>query len=253
MLLLSLFILMLKLSQWQPIQAGFSVHLTYSHDFLIHTWLQPFPYFFNLYACFVFPASLLISLCISGTFCGRWYLETKMWVHGYILKKTLNILKITFQLQLLQNIGYICHVVWYILEPILYPIICTSPFSLLVTTSLFSIFVSLFFFCYVCVLSHSVTQLFQLFANLWTIAHQVPLSMGFSRQEYWRGLPCPPPEDLPDLGIEPASPALAGGFFATSATWEAPFLLYSLVFFFFYSTYKRYHTVFVFLCLTYFT
>jgi len=48
--------------------------------------------------------------------------------------------------------------------------------------------------------------------------------MGFSRQAYWSGLPCPPPEDLPDPGIKPApfiSPALAGGFFTTSATWEA--------------------------------
>ena len=49
--------------------------------------------------------------------------------------------------------------------------------------------------------------------------------MGFSRQEYWSGLPCPPPGDLPDPGIEPVpimSPALAGRFFTTSATWEAP-------------------------------
>ena len=52
--------------------------------------------------------------------------------------------------------------------------------------------------------------------------HQSPLSMGFSRQEYWSGLPFPPPGDFPDAGIEPASPALAGGFFTTSATWEAP-------------------------------
>ena len=50
----------------------------------------------------------------------------------------------------------------------------------------------------------------------WTAARQAPLSMEFSRQEYWSGLPCPPPEDLPDPGIEPESllsPALAGGFF----------------------------------------
>ena len=56
------------------------------------------------------------------------------------------------------------------------------------------------------------------------IAHQAPLSMGFSRQEYWSGLPFPSPGDLLDLGIEPASlksPALAEGFFTTSATWEA--------------------------------
>ena len=59
-----------------------------------------------------------------------------------------------------------------------------------------------------------------LFATLWTIACQAPLSMGFSRQEYWSGLPCSPPGDLPDPGIEPTSlmsPALAGGFFTTSA------------------------------------
>ena len=42
-------------------------------------------------------------------------------------------------------------------------------------------------------------------ATSWTRAHQAPLSMGFSRQEYWSGLPCPPPGDLPDPGIEPAS------------------------------------------------
>ena len=47
----------------------------------------------------------------------------------------------------------------------------------------------------------------QLFATPWTIGHQVPLSMGFFRQAYWSGLPFPPPGDLPDPGIEPASPA----------------------------------------------
>ena len=45
----------------------------------------------------------------------------------------------------------------------------------------------------------------QPFATLWTIAHQAPLSMGFSRQEYWSGLPCPPPGDLPDPRIKPMS------------------------------------------------
>ena len=43
------------------------------------------------------------------------------------------------------------------------------------------------------------------FATIWTIAHYIPLSMGFSRQEYWSGLPCPPPGDLSNPGIEPAS------------------------------------------------
>ena len=63
-----------------------------------------------------------------------------------------------------------------------------------------------------------------LFVTLWTVARQAPLSMGFSRQEYGKGLPCPPPEDLPDPGIEPESPkspALAGRFLTTSTTWEA--------------------------------
>ena len=63
----------------------------------------------------------------------------------------------------------------------------------------------------------------QLFATIWTVAHQSPLSMGFSKQEYWSGLPCPPPADLPNPGIEPAflmSPALTVRFFTTSATWQ---------------------------------
>ena len=56
-------------------------------------------------------------------------------------------------------------------------------------------------------------------------ACQAPLSMGFSRQEYWTGFPCPPPRDCPNLGIELMSlmsPALAGRFFTTIITWEAP-------------------------------
>ena len=51
---------------------------------------------------------------------------------------------------------------------------------------------------------HSFTRV-QLFAMLWTVALQAPLSMGFSRQEYWNGFPCPPPGDLPNPGTEPVS------------------------------------------------
>ena len=61
----------------------------------------------------------------------------------------------------------------------------------------------------------------QLFVTLQTVAHQTPLSMGFSRQEYWNGLPCPSPADLPDTGIKPSSlmsPTLALEFFTTSTT-----------------------------------
>ena len=64
----------------------------------------------------------------------------------------------------------------------------------------------------------------QLFAALWTAAHQAPLSMGFSRQENWSGLPRPSPGDLPAPETEPASlksPASAGTFFTASDTWEA--------------------------------
>ena len=72
-------------------------------------------------------------------------------------------------------------------------------------------------------LIHSVHVL--LFATPWTIVCQAPLSMGFFRQEYWSGLPWPPPRDPPNPGIEPGSPALAVWFFSTSTTSEPPSLL----------------------------
>ena len=68
----------------------------------------------------------------------------------------------------------------------------------------------------------------RLFTTLWTVAGQDPLSMGFSKQEQWSQLPCPPSEDLPDPRIKPTSPvspALADRFFISSATWEAPTLI----------------------------
>ena len=55
----------------------------------------------------------------------------------------------------------------------------------------------------------------QPFVTPWTVACQVPPSTGFSRQEYWSGLPFPTSVDLPEPGIKPTSPALAGGFFTT--------------------------------------
>ena len=77
-------------------------------------------------------------------------------------------------------------------------------------------------FLHVCMLS--CQNGVQLFTTLWTVAHQAPLSMGFSRQEHWSGLPGSPPGDLSNPGIKPTSlmsPALAAGFFTTNATWEA--------------------------------
>ena len=61
------------------------------------------------------------------------------------------------------------------------------------------------------------------FAAPWTVVYQTPLSMGFSRQEYWNGLPFPTPGDLPDSETEPESPGFAGRFLTTSTTWEAIF------------------------------
>ena len=78
-----------------------------------------------------------------------------------------------------------------------------------------------------CMLSHFTL------APQWTAAHQAPLSMGLSRQEYWSGLPCPSPGNLPDPGIKPMSllsPALASRFFTTSATWEAAYPITFTVF-----------------------
>ena len=66
----------------------------------------------------------------------------------------------------------------------------------------------------------------RLAATPWTVSREAPLSMGFSRPEYWSGLPCPLPGDLPNPGIKPMSlmsSALAGRFFTTSATWGAPY------------------------------
>ena len=78
---------------------------------------------------------------------------------------------------------------------------------------------------YNCVCMRSHLSCLRLFATLWTVAHQAPLSMGLPRQEYWSGLPFPSAGDLPHPLIEPTSltsPALAGEFFTTIATWEAP-------------------------------
>ena len=75
---------------------------------------------------------------------------------------------------------------------------------------------------YTCMLS--CFSCIRLFVPLWIVVHQAPLSMGFSSQEYWSGLPCPPSGDLPDLGTETASlisPDQAGGFFTTNAIREA--------------------------------
>ena len=84
-------------------------------------------------------------------------------------------------------------------------------------------------FWYLCVCAESLQSC--LSVTPWTVAHQAPLSMGFSRQEYWSGLPCPPPGDLPDPGIKCMylmPPALAGGFFTTNSPGK-PTLVYTLL------------------------
>ena len=76
------------------------------------------------------------------------------------------------------------------------------------------------------VLSHF--SCIQLSATLWIVAHQAPLSMGFSRQEYWSGLPCPPPRDLPNPEIKPASQisCIDRWVLYHWATWEAHLINY---------------------------
>ena len=69
----------------------------------------------------------------------------------------------------------------------------------------------------------------QLFVTPWTVASQAPLSMGFPRQEYWRGLLFPSPGDLPNPGIKPAFPALAGGFFTTEPPGKLSFWFTALL------------------------
>ena len=63
----------------------------------------------------------------------------------------------------------------------------------------------------------------------WSAAHQAPLSMGFSRQEHWSGLPCPPPGNLPDPGVELESPTLAGGFTTAELPGKPYFSLHELI------------------------
>ena len=73
----------------------------------------------------------------------------------------------------------------------------------------------------------------RLSVTLWTVAHQAPLSMGFLRQEYWSGLPCPSPGNPPDPEVKPASltsPVLASGFSTISTTWEAWVFVYFVLF-----------------------
>ena len=86
-----------------------------------------------------------------------------------------------------------------------------------------------------------------LFEAPWTVARQTPLSMGYSRQEYWSGLPCPPSGDVPDAGIKSLSlmsPALVGRFFTTSAVWKALLLSYLLSFSFCLWLMAPYHLLF---------
>ena len=94
----------------------------------------------------------------------------------------------------------------------------------------------------VCILNRSSHV--WLFTTSWTVACPAPLSMGFSRQEYWSGLPCPPSGDPPDPGIKPSSltSALESRFFTTSANWEACYISISV------STFLYTHTYILLLC-----
>ena len=95
----------------------------------------------------------------------------------------------------------------------------------LLSCILYSFLLKSGYFEYVCDDAY-LLSLVWLFAALWISAHQALLSMGFFRQEYWSGLPFPPPRDLPDQRIEPkcpVCPALAGRFFTCWAIGEAAY------------------------------
>ena len=92
-------------------------------------------------------------------------------------------------------------------------------------------YMEVFFVC-VCVFVSALSRFgcVQLFATLWTVAHQAPLSMGSFRQECWAGLPFPTAGDLSHTGIEPISLALAGGFFIA----ESPYAFLKAIYTMFY-------------------
>ena len=103
-------------------------------------------------------------------------------------------------------------------------IVCVSPQQLIAKRYKGLLVLFLQYLC-LCVLSQFSHV--QLFATLWTVACQTPLSMGFSRREYWSGLPCLPPGDLPDLGIKPLSlmsPVLAAAATAAKSHQSCPTL-----------------------------
>ena len=101
------------------------------------------------------------------------------------------------------NIGWWDSTFWFLFSSLGFLFVC--------------LFIGLRGFTFLLVKLKSLSRVW-LFATLWTVAHQAPLSMGFSRQEYWSGLPVPSPGNLPDPGIEPKSP----GLWADALTSELP-------------------------------
>ena len=125
----------------------------------------------------------------------------------------------------LQTFGYLS------LEIVPHPFLWPAPGSWLEKDTTFALSMKNQLLLYHCVRAKSPLMCLTL-VTLWTGALQVPLSVGFCRQENWSGVPCPPSGYVPDLGIEPTalkSPALVGGFLTTSITWEAQISTFSFV------------------------
>ena len=104
--------------------------------------------------------------------------------------------------------------------------------SFILLSSIPFVYVCVCIYIYIYIYVYGWAKLYLTLCALRTVSHQVSLSMGFSRQEYWSGWPCFLPGDLPNPGIEPVSPMspiLAGGFFTTCTTWAAQDIVHACI------------------------
>ena len=190
-----------------------SVSLLLSHTQGYHYHLSKFHICVSiLYWCFSF---WLTSLCIIGSsFIHLIRTDSNVFINGWVILHCVYVPQLSYPFvcwwtsRLLPCPGYYKQSKMYLIEKAQRNSDVKGPWLVCFFILLFFSF-SLFFKVYVlcCPLLIHFSHVW-IFVTLWAAAHQAPLSIEFSQQEYWSGLPCPPPGDLPDLGIKPASPAL---------------------------------------------